>query len=198
MKPAYTRYGPPDVVEVNDLDKPVPRDNKVLIRIRVASVVPLDWKTMTGGPFIVRLLLGLRKPRIKPLGVDVAGTVEAVGKNVPKFKPGDGVFSAPDGGLCRVCLYFRGAINFEVSVDRETGQYHFRASGLCTDCGAHRIARASRQRKNSAGAKSADQRPLGGCRHFRCADRQVVRRGCNRSVRHQKCRYGPDPSVRTG
>jgi NADPH:quinone reductase-like Zn-dependent oxidoreductase len=51
MKAAYTRYGPPDVVEVSDLDKPVPRDNEVLIKVRAASVNPLDWKTMTGGPF---------------------------------------------------------------------------------------------------------------------------------------------------
>jgi len=96
MKAAYTRYGPPDVIEVNDLDKPVPRDNEVLIKVRAASVNPLDWKTMTGGPFIVRFLLGLRKPKIKQLGVDVAGQVEAVGRNVAQFKPGDAVF-----GTCR-------------------------------------------------------------------------------------------------
>ena len=65
MRAAYTRYGPPDVVEVNDLDKPVPANNEVLIKVRAASVNPLDWKTMTGGPYIVRLLLGLRKPRSK-------------------------------------------------------------------------------------------------------------------------------------
>ncbi len=96
MKAAYTRYGPPDVVEVNDLDKPVPRDDEVLIKVRAASVNPLDWKTMKGGPYIFRLLFGQRKPRIKLLGVDVAGTVEAVGKYVSKFKPGDDVF-----GTCR-------------------------------------------------------------------------------------------------
>jgi NADPH:quinone reductase-like Zn-dependent oxidoreductase len=96
MKAAYTRYGPPDVIEVDDLDKPVPRENEVLIKVRAASVNPLDWKTMTGGPYIVRLLLGLRKPKIKQLGVDVAGQVEAVGRNVTQFKPGDAVF-----GTCR-------------------------------------------------------------------------------------------------
>jgi NADPH:quinone reductase-like Zn-dependent oxidoreductase len=96
MKAAYTRYGPLDVVEVNSLDKPVPRDNEVLIKVRAASVNPLDWKTMTGGPYIVRILLGLRKPKIKQLGVDVAGQVEAVGRNVTQFKPGDAVF-----GTCR-------------------------------------------------------------------------------------------------
>ena len=96
MKAAYTRYGPPDVIEVDDLDKPVPRENEVLIKVRAASVNPLDWKTMTGGPYIVRLLLGLRKPKITQLGVDVAGQVEAVGRNVTQFKPGDAVF-----GTCR-------------------------------------------------------------------------------------------------
>jgi len=96
MKAAYTRFGPPDVVEVNDLDRPVPRNDEVLIKVRAASVNPLDWRTMTGGPYIVRLLLGLRKPKIKQLGVDVAGQVEAVGGNVTQFKPGDAVF-----GTCR-------------------------------------------------------------------------------------------------
>ena len=96
MKAAYTRYGPPDVIEVGDLDKPVPRDNEVLVRVRAASVNPLDWKTMKGGPYIVRLLLGLRKPKINQFGVDVAGQVEAVGRNVTQFRPGDAVF-----GTCR-------------------------------------------------------------------------------------------------
>ncbi|WP_433968380.1 NAD(P)-dependent alcohol dehydrogenase [Tunturiibacter gelidiferens] len=96
MKAAYTRYGPPDVIEISDLDKPVPRDNEVLIKVRAASVNPLDWKTMTGGPYIVRLLLGLFTPKIKQLGVDVAGQVEVVGRNVTQFKPGDAVF-----GTCR-------------------------------------------------------------------------------------------------
>jgi len=100
MKAAvYTRYGPPDVVEVNDLEKPVPRDNELLIKVRAASVNPLDWKTMTGGPYIVRLLLGLFTPKIKQLGVDVAGQVEAVGRNVTQFKPGDAVFGTCRGGF---------------------------------------------------------------------------------------------------
>jgi NADPH:quinone reductase-like Zn-dependent oxidoreductase len=96
MKAAYIRYGPPDAVEVKDLDRPVPKDNEVLIKVRAASVNPLDWKTMRGGPVLVRLLLGQRRPKIKQLGVDVAGQVEAVGRNVTEFKPGDAVF-----GTCR-------------------------------------------------------------------------------------------------
>jgi NADPH:quinone reductase-like Zn-dependent oxidoreductase len=96
MNAAYTRYGPPDVVEVNDVDKPVPKNNEALIKVRAASVNPLDWKTMTGGPYLVRLLLGLRKPKIKQFGVDVAGKVEAVGGYITQFNPGEAVF-----GTCR-------------------------------------------------------------------------------------------------
>ena len=96
MKAAFTRYGPPDVVEVSDLEKPVPKDNEILIKVRAASVNPLDWKTMKGGPYFVRILFGQRKPKIKRLGVDVAGQVEAVGRNVTQFRPGDQVF-----GTCR-------------------------------------------------------------------------------------------------
>jgi NADPH:quinone reductase-like Zn-dependent oxidoreductase len=98
MKAAvYTQYGPPDVVvQITDVEKPVPKDDELLIKVRAASVNPLDSHLMKGGPYIVRVLLGLGKPKIKRPGVDVAGQVEAVGKNVTQFKPGDAVF-----GLCK-------------------------------------------------------------------------------------------------
>src|SRR5579863_2695346 len=104
MKAAYTRYGPPDVIEVQYLDKPIPKDNEILIKVRAASVNPLDWKTMHGGPFLVRLLFGQRKPKIKRLGVDVAGHVEAVGSKVTHLKPGDAVFGTCSGAFAEyVC-----------------------------------------------------------------------------------------------
>src|SRR5271155_2735647 len=97
MKAAvYTRYGPPDVVQITEVEKPVPKDDEVLIKVRAASVNPLDWHFMRGEPYLVRLMAGLGKPRDTRLGVDVAGQVEAVGKNVTQFKPGDEVF-----GSCR-------------------------------------------------------------------------------------------------
>ena len=65
MRAVFTRYGPPDVVEVGELEKPVPKDGEVLIKVLAASVNPLDWRTMTGGPYVLRMLLGLRKPKIK-------------------------------------------------------------------------------------------------------------------------------------
>ena len=100
MKAAvYTRYGPPDVVQIVDVEKPVPKDEEVLIKVRAASLNPLDWRLLKGTPYIFRLLFGLHKPSMAHparLGVDVAGQVEAVGKNVIQFKPGDAVF-----GSCR-------------------------------------------------------------------------------------------------
>jgi len=98
MKAAiYTRYGPPDVVvQIADVERPVPRNNEVLIRVHAASVNPLDAGLMKGKPHGFRLLFGLRKPRRTRPGVDVAGQVEAVGRSVMQFKPGDEVF-----GICK-------------------------------------------------------------------------------------------------
>jgi NADPH:quinone reductase-like Zn-dependent oxidoreductase len=100
MKAAvYTRYGPPDVVQITDVEKPVPNDKEVLIKIRAASVNPLDWHFMRGTPYILRIGAGLHKPKVTRLGVDLAGQVEAIGTNVTQFKPGDEVF-----GVCRGAL----------------------------------------------------------------------------------------------
>jgi NADPH:quinone reductase-like Zn-dependent oxidoreductase len=88
---AYTRYGPPDVVQIMDVEKPVPKDNEVLIKVRAASVKPADWRLMGGAPYVFRVLFRLRKPTpAEPgrLGHDVAGQVEVVGRNVSRFKPG--------------------------------------------------------------------------------------------------------------
>ena len=72
----YHNYGSPDVLSCEEIDKPIPGDNEILIKVRAASVNPLDWKMMTGGPYIVRKLLGLHKPKIKRPGVDVAGRLK--------------------------------------------------------------------------------------------------------------------------
>src|SRR5438477_8411033 len=92
----YHRYGSPDVLEYEDIEKPAPGDNEVLIKVRAASVNPFDWHFMRGSPYFLRIVAGLRKPKMTRLGVDVAGQVEAVGRNVTQFKPGDEVF-----GVCR-------------------------------------------------------------------------------------------------
>jgi len=85
----YHRYGSPDVLESEDVEKPTANDDGVLIKVRAASVNPLDEGLIRGGG---RMVNGLRKPKITRLGVDVAGQVEAVGRNVTQFKPGHEVF----------------------------------------------------------------------------------------------------------
>src|SRR6266436_7041431 len=94
----YTNYGSPDVLEIRDVKEPVPNDDQVLVKVRAASLNPLDWHYMEGTPYIMRAMgTGLRKPKSPRLGVDLAGQVEAVGKNVPEFKPGDEVFGTGGG-----------------------------------------------------------------------------------------------------
>jgi NADPH:quinone reductase-like Zn-dependent oxidoreductase len=105
MKAAvYYKYGPPNVIQISDVEKPVPNDDEVLVKVRAASANPLDWRVMRGTPYIIRIMTGLRKPKDIRLGVDLAGQVEAVGKNITKFQPGDDVFGASDGAFAEyVC-----------------------------------------------------------------------------------------------
>ena len=88
----FTEYGSPDVLQLVEVDKPMPKDNEVLVKIHAASANPLDWHRMRGEPFIARLSQGYRKPTDPKIGADVAGRVEAVGRNVTEFQPGDAVF----------------------------------------------------------------------------------------------------------
>ena len=88
----FCDYGAPDVLELQDAEKCVPDDDQVLIRVRAASVNPLDWHRMRGTPYVARVEMGLRKPKVIRLGVDFAGMVESVGRSVTAFKPGDAVF----------------------------------------------------------------------------------------------------------
>ncbi len=95
----YQGFGSPDILHLREIDKPVPGDGEVLIKVRAASVNPLDWKLMKGGPLLARLLIGSGKPKIKCPGVDVAGEVEALGKNITGLKPGDEVFGTCVGAF---------------------------------------------------------------------------------------------------
>ena len=88
----YEKYGSPEVLRLKEVPKPIPGDNEVLVKVHAASVNNWDWDRLTGKPFLYRLISGLIKPKLGILGCDVAGTVEQVGSNVTKFKPGDEVF----------------------------------------------------------------------------------------------------------
>jgi len=94
-----TTYGPPEVLELAEIDKPVPAEDEVLVRVRATSVNPVDWHTLTGTPYLLRLQEGLRGPKSEQLGVDFAGTVEAVGANVTGVQPGDDVFGGRSGAF---------------------------------------------------------------------------------------------------
>jgi NADPH:quinone reductase-like Zn-dependent oxidoreductase len=99
----HCEYGSPDVLKLADVEKPLPNDNQLLVRVHAASVNPLDLTIR--GPWLIRPILGMRKPKDTRLGVDYSGTVEAVGKNVTNFKPGDEVFGGRNGSIAEyVCV----------------------------------------------------------------------------------------------
>ena len=95
----YERYGSPDELELREVERPAVPDDGVLVRVRAASVNPVDWHTLTGEPFLVRAQSGLRKPRTGRLGVDFAGIVEAVGPDVTELQQGDEVFGGRTGAF---------------------------------------------------------------------------------------------------
>ncbi len=101
----YCDYGAPEVLQLRDIAKPVPDDDQVLIKVRAASINPFEWHFMRGTPYIGRAMgMGLRKPKDVRLGADAAGRVEAVGRNVTQFKPGDEVFGAAHGALAEYAV----------------------------------------------------------------------------------------------
>ena len=92
----YHKYGSPDVLELQEVAKPIVTDGDVLVRVHAASANPYDWHFMRGTPYVMRMQSGLLSPKASRLGADVAGYVEAVGRNVTQFQPGDDVF-----GVCK-------------------------------------------------------------------------------------------------
>jgi NADPH:quinone reductase-like Zn-dependent oxidoreductase len=102
---AHDKFGSPDVLELGEVDRPDLEDDGVLVKVRAASINPADWYGLTGRPYVARPQVGLRKPRSNRLGIDLAGTVEAVGTNITQFRAGDEVFGARSGALADyVCV----------------------------------------------------------------------------------------------
>jgi NADPH:quinone reductase-like Zn-dependent oxidoreductase len=99
-------YGAPQVLELRDIDRPVPADNEVLVRVHAAALDRGVWHVMTGLPYLIRIVvptLGLRRPKVPVRGMDLAGRVEAVGNDVTRFRPGDAVFGWTDTGSYAEC-----------------------------------------------------------------------------------------------
>src|SRR5688572_22412951 len=92
-------YGPPDVLALEEIATPVPADNQLLVRVRAASINPADWHVVRGEPYMMRIDSGFGAPKNVRVGIDFAGVVEAVGKDVTRFKPGDEVFGGGNGSL---------------------------------------------------------------------------------------------------
>ena len=103
----YTKFGPPEVLQLKEVEKPIPKDNELLIKVHAASANAYDWRHLRADPFLIRLMgAGFLKPKHKILGADIAGEVEEVGKNVKQFQPGDNVFGEGSyGGFAEyVCV----------------------------------------------------------------------------------------------
>ena len=106
----HSRYGPPDALELKDIDKPVITDDAVLVKVRAAAVGKGGWLTVQGLPYVARLRYGLPNPKHNVLGFDVAGRVEAVGANVTQLQPGDAVFGWCDGSFAEYASVPRGQL----------------------------------------------------------------------------------------
>lgn len=91
---AFTKYGSPDDLQIKEVDKPIPKNNEVLVKIHASSINSWDWELLNATPFINRMMFGLFRPkRLKTLGIDIAGRVESFGSNVTQWQPGDDVFA---------------------------------------------------------------------------------------------------------
>ena len=100
----YHKYGSPDVLQMEDVEKPTPKENRVLVKVHAASINAGDWREMRADPFLIRMGGGLLRPKDPRLGGDVAGRVEAVGENVKHFRPGDEVFGCAHGSFAEYAL----------------------------------------------------------------------------------------------
>ncbi len=172
----YRDYGSPDVLKLEEIEKPVPADDQVLVRIHAASVNPLDWHYMEGTPYIARLLeFGVLKPKVPRLGVDMAGQVEAVGKKVTDFKPGDEVFGQKFGAFGEyVCVKADRAL-----VLKPAGVTFEQAAGL--PVAAITALQGLRDKgKVQPGQKVLINGASGGVGTFAVQSRQDLRRGSDR------------------
>ena len=114
------RYGRPDVMALQDVERPDLVDDGVLVRVRASSVNPVDWYEVTGTPWIARPMMGLRRPKSRGTGHDFAGTVEAVGKDVTDLQPGDDVFGLCAGAFAEFVCVQRGVARLPADMTFET------------------------------------------------------------------------------
>ena len=150
------RYGSPDVLQLREVEKPVPQEDEVLIQIHAASLNSRDLRMLRANPFFMRLMPGgLFRPKNKILGADFAGRVEAIGRNVKQFKPGDEVFGYLPSATGRG-TFAEYVCASENLIDTETCQPDLRTGGSGPFGGDDRLAGFARQGKHSTRAKGFD------------------------------------------
>jgi NADPH:quinone reductase-like Zn-dependent oxidoreductase len=131
MKAAvYEKYGPPEVLYIKEVETPKPKDNEVLIRVFATTVNRTDCAMLRAKPFIMRFFTGLVKPKKQILGIDFAGRIESVGKDVKTLKTGDRVFGIDDSGLCSHAQYMTFPENKAIAVIPEGSSYEQAAASL--------------------------------------------------------------------
>jgi NADPH:quinone reductase-like Zn-dependent oxidoreductase len=157
----FHKYGSPDVLQLSEVEKPTPNENQVLIKVVAASANPLDWHRMRGEPFLARMGEGLRKPKDTRLGADIAGRVEAVGKNVTEFKPGDEVFGAVGAGGFAEYVCTR-----EKNLALKPGNISFEAAAAAPVVGFTALQGLRDTGKIQAGQKVLVNGASGGVGHF--------------------------------
>ena len=177
-------YGSAEVMQLRDIDEPEIGEHELLIQIRAASVNPADWAIMSGLPYIARPVYGLRKPKNSIRGTDVAGTVEAVGTGVTRFKPGDDVFGWADGS------YAEYTVAAEDALALKPPNLTFEQAAAVPESGQVALQALARSRQGPARPEGLDQRGFRRHRHLRGTDRQGLRRrrhGCR-----EHAQPGPD------
>ncbi len=183
------RYGPPDVLRLREIDEPVAADNEVLVRVHAAAVNARDWHVMRGDPYLARLLdrttFGRSGPRIKTRGTDFAGRVEAVGRGVTRFRPGDDVFGEFDGAFAEYL-----SVPDEV-VEKKPANLTFEQAAALPLAGNTALMGMRDAAKVQPGQRDIDQRRLRWRGNVRRTDRQVVRRRGVRRVQHTEHRPRP-------
>ena len=177
-------YGSPDVLELKEVAMPAIKEDEVLVRVHAASLNAGDLFALRGSPWLIRLSVGLPRPKNYILGWDMAGRVEAVGSQVTRFKPGDEVFGACSGTLAEY------AHIAEDKLAPKPANLTFEQAAAVPTAAVAALHGLARCGQDPAGAKGADQRRVRRRGDVCGADRQSVRRGSDRRVQHAECGSG--------
>jgi NADPH:quinone reductase-like Zn-dependent oxidoreductase len=181
----HSRYGPPDALELKDIDKPVITDDAVLVKVRAAAIGKGDWLTVQGLPYVARLRYGLPNPKHPVPGFDVAGRIEAVGPRVTQLQPGDEVFGWCDGSFAEYASVPGGQLA------QKPAHLSFEQAAAVPISGF-----AALQALRDTGGIQPGQTVViigasGGVGSFAVQLAKAFGRRGDRGVQHQQCRPGP-------